>query len=92
MFKYKTDRTRTKAALQKSYDKLNFAYFMEMGCGKSKVLLDNSHGYMKTDTLNGSYRCTEGRYRNWEMSEYRLIYEDIDTQIYVWVRTRTKST
>ena len=42
MFKYKTrPYAHQEAALQKSYDKLNFAYFMEMGCGKSKVLLDN---------------------------------------------------
>ena len=28
-------------ALQRSYDKINYGYFMEMGCGKSKVLIDN---------------------------------------------------
>ena len=28
-------------ALRLSYKKENFAYFMEMGCGKSKVLIDN---------------------------------------------------
>ena len=29
-------------ALDASWDKENFAYFMEMGTGKSKVLLDNA--------------------------------------------------
>jgi len=29
-------------ALEASWDKENFAYFMEMGTGKSKVLLDNA--------------------------------------------------
>ena len=29
-------------ALDRSWDKENFAYFMEMGTGKSKVLLDNA--------------------------------------------------
>ena len=29
-------------ALEESWDKENFAYFMEMGTGKSKVLLDNA--------------------------------------------------
>ena len=28
-------------ALEKSWDKKEYAYFMEMGTGKSKVLLDN---------------------------------------------------
>ena len=29
------------SALEKSWDKKEFAYFMEMGTGKSKVLVDN---------------------------------------------------
>jgi hypothetical protein len=29
------------SALEKSWDKDEFAYFMEMGTGKSKVLVDN---------------------------------------------------
>ena len=29
-------------ALGCSWDKTNFAYFMEMGTGKSKVLIDNT--------------------------------------------------
>ena len=28
-------------ALEKSWNKQNFAYFMEMGTGKTKVLIDN---------------------------------------------------
>ena len=41
-FNYKTkpyDHQHT--ALTKSHDARNYGYFMEMGCGKSKVLLDN---------------------------------------------------
>ena len=30
-----------KKMLDASFNKRNYAYFMEMGCGKSKVLLDN---------------------------------------------------
>ena len=41
-FKYKTmPYQHQKDALMHSFDKRNYAYFMEMGCGKSKVLLDN---------------------------------------------------
>ena len=28
-------------ALEESYDKQEYALFMEMGCGKSKVVIDN---------------------------------------------------
>ena len=42
VFHYKTKPYKHQEdALHKSYDKENFAYFMEMGCGKSKVLIDN---------------------------------------------------
>jgi len=41
-FKYKTKPYQhQKEALEQSYMERNFAYFMEMGCGKSKVLIDN---------------------------------------------------
>jgi len=87
MFKYKTrPYAHQEAALQKSYDKLNFAYFMEMGCGKSKVLLDNitwlyENGHIDTAVIV----APKGVYRNWEMSEIPThLPEDIDTQIYVW--------
>ena len=42
MFKYRTEPyEHQRVALEKSYDKKNYGYFMEMGCGKSKVLIDN---------------------------------------------------
>ena len=41
-FKYKTEPyEHQRVALEKSHSKRNYAYFMEMGCGKSKVLIDN---------------------------------------------------
>ena len=42
-YKFKTQPYKHQLdALQDSWDKENFAYFMEMGTGKSKVLLDNA--------------------------------------------------
>ena len=35
-----------KTALEKSWNKENFAYFMEMGTGKTKVLIDNLAMFM----------------------------------------------
>jgi len=40
-------------ALEASWDKENFAYFMEMGTGKSKVLLDNAAILYDKGLING---------------------------------------
>ena len=40
-------------ALEASWDKENFAYFMEMGTGKSKVLLDNAAVLYDKGLING---------------------------------------
>ena len=40
-------------ALNASWDKENFAYFMEMGTGKSKVLLDNAAVLYDKGLING---------------------------------------
>ena len=42
MFRHKTPLyTHQEETLLRSYDKKNYVNFMEMGCGKSKVLIDN---------------------------------------------------
>ena len=40
-------------ALEKSWDKENYAYFMEMGTGKSKVLIDNIAMLYDAGKING---------------------------------------
>ena len=41
-YKFKTKPYKHQmTALEKSWNKENFAYFMEMGTGKTKVLIDN---------------------------------------------------
>ena len=40
-------------ALEQSYDKKEYALFMEMGCGKSKVIVDTFvHQYAKGEIYN----------------------------------------
>ena len=39
--------------IRSSWDKENFAYFMEMGTGKSKVLLDNAAMLYDKGKING---------------------------------------
>ena len=41
-YKFKTKPYKHQlTALKKSWDKIEYGYFMEMGTGKSKVLVDN---------------------------------------------------
>lgn len=75
-----------RVALEKSYNKTNYAYFMEMGCGKSKVLIDNmvwlySQGKIDTAIIV----APKGVYRNWEISEIPThLPENIEHEVYVW--------
>ena len=61
-YKFKTKPYKHQIdSLERSFDKKNFAYFMEMGTGKSKVLVDNiailyDKGYIDGALLTWSYR------------------------------------
>ena len=53
-YKFKTQPYKHQLdALKDSWDKENFAYFMEMGTGKSKVLLDNAAMLYDKGKING---------------------------------------
>ena len=57
-------------ALQMSWDKEVFAYFMEMGTGKSKVLIDNIAMLYNAGKINGALIVApKGVYKNWFDSE-----------------------
>jgi SNF2 family DNA or RNA helicase len=57
-------------ALEKSWDKEEFAYFMEMGTGKSKVLIDNIAMLYDKGKINAAMIIApKGVYRNWLSSE-----------------------
>ena len=52
-------------ALDKSWNKKTFAYFMEMGTGKSKVLVDNMAILYDKGKINGALIIApKGVYRN----------------------------
>ena len=73
-------------ALQLSYDKENFAYFMEMGCGKSKVLIDNIawlYWHKKIDTA--IIVAPKGVYTNWRNNEIPThLTDDVSHKVYTW--------
>ena len=41
-----------KKALEEGKDRINFAYFMEMGTGKTKVAIDNANYLYLTKKIN----------------------------------------
>jgi len=73
-------------ALQLSHDKENFAYFMEMGCGKSKVLIDNMawlYWHKKIDTA--IIVAPKGVYTNWRNNEIPThLSDDVSHKVYTW--------
>ena len=66
-YKYKTKPfEHQKRALEMSWDKEVFAYFMEMGTGKSKVLIDNIAMLYNKGKINGALIIApKGVYKNW---------------------------
>ena len=57
-------------ALEMSWDKEYFAYFMEMGTGKSKVLIDNIAMLYDQGKINGVLIVApKGVYKNWYEQE-----------------------
>ena len=79
-------------ALEASWDKENFAYFMEMGTGKSKVLLDNAAILYDKGLINGLLLIApKGVYKNWYDSEIPTHLPDhISKKIVLW-KTSDKS-
>jgi len=79
-------------ALEASWDKENFAYFMEMGTGKSKVLLDNAAVLYDRGLINGLLLIApKGVYKNWFDSEIPIHLPDhIHKKVVLW-KTSDKS-
>jgi SNF2 family DNA or RNA helicase len=93
-FNYKTKPYQHQhEALLRSYDKVNYGYFMEMGCGKSKVLIDNMvwlHQQGKIDTA--IIVAPKGVYRNWQISEIPThLPTDVEHEVYVWTPSPNKT-
>ena len=79
-------------ALKKSWNKKEYAYFMEMGTGKSKVLIDNiAILYDKGGINSAIIVAPKGVYRNWSEKEIPTHMPDhVETQIAVWNPAPTK--
>ena len=75
--------------LKESWDKENFAYFMEMGTGKSKVLIDNASMLYDKGLINGLLLIApKGVYKNWYDSEIPTHMADhIEKKVVLWKTT-----
>ena len=70
-YKFKTEPYAHQLhALGASHNKENYALFMEMGTGKSKVLVDNIAMLYDKGKINAALIVApKGVYRNWERQE-----------------------
>jgi SNF2 family DNA or RNA helicase len=73
-------------ALEMSWNKEVFAYFMEMGTGKSKVLIDNIAMLFNVGKINGALIIApKGVYKNWFDSEIPSHMPDyIEKKVGLW--------
>ena len=73
-------------ALEMSCNKEVFAYFMEMGTGKSKVLLDNISMLYDKGKINGALIVApKGVYKNWLESEIPThLVDHIQKKAILW--------
>ncbi len=80
-------------ALEKSWDKTEYGYFMEMGTGKSKVLVDNMAMLYDKGKINGAVIVApKGVYRNWFSQEIpNHLPSHIQPKMVLWTALTSKT-
>ena len=80
-------------ALEKSWDKKSYGYFMEMGTGKSKVLVDNIAMLYDNGKINAALIIApKGVYRNWYSSEIPThLASHIQHKMVLWTASTSKT-
>ena len=78
--------------LQQSYHRNLFALFLEMGLGKSKILLDNAGMLFEQGKISGLLIVSpKGNLRNWDINEINKHLPDrIERNVLVWQPNHTK--
>mgnify|MGYP003630375025 FL=1 len=92
-YKFKTEPYEHQLkALGASHNKENFALLMEMGTGKSKVLVDNIAMLYDKGKINAALIIApKGVYRNWEKQEIPIhMPEHVNYKTVVWSPNKTK--
>ena len=77
-YKFKTEPYNHQLeALEKSWDRKTYALFMEMGTGKSKVLVDNIAILYDRGLIRGAVIVApKGVYKNWDEIELPVHMPD----------------
>ena len=80
-------------ALEKSWDKTEYGYFMEMGTGKSKVLVDNMAMLYDKGKINGALIIApKGVYNNWFTQEIPThLVSHIQPTMVLWTASTSKT-
>ena len=93
-YKFKTKPYKHQlTALEKSWDKKEYGYFMEMGTGKSKVLVDNMAMLFDKGKINGALIVApKGVYTNWLSQEIPIhLVKHIKPKMVLWTATASKA-
>jgi len=86
-YKFKTEPyAHQLKALERSCEEKYFAYFMEMGTGKSKVLIDNAAYLYNQGKINGLLLIApKGVYKNWYEDQIPTHLPDyINKKVVLW--------
>ena len=80
-------------ALEKSWNKKHYGYFMEMGTGKSKVLVDNMAMLYDKGKINGALIIApKGVYNNWYSQEIpNHLASHINPKMVLWTASTSKT-
>ena len=92
-YNFKTDPYKHQLeALEKSWNKETYALFMEMGTGKSKVLVDNIAMLYDRGAIKGALIVApKGVYKNWDQIEFPVHLPDhVEHTKVLWEPTITK--
>ena len=92
-YNYKTDPYKhQRETLAKSAHKNLYALFLEMGLGKSKILLDNAAILFDQEKISGLLIVSpKGNLRNWDVHEVNKHLPDhIQRNVLVWQPNHTK--
>ena len=93
-YKFKTKPYKHQlTALEKSVDKKEYGYFMEMGTGKSKVLVDNMAILYDKGKINGALIIApKGVYTNWFSQEIPIhLASHIKPKMVLWTALTSKT-
>src|SRR5210317_1467504 len=80
-------------ALDYGWDRTEFGYFMEMGTGKSKVLIDNLGMLYQSEQIDFALIIApKGVYRNWVAKEIpEHMSEQVPHRVIRWVANPNKT-